>query len=565
MRRRAALILALACVAAGCGGSGTKHVLPASSVPTTRPAVPSAFTDKVTNDDLNTPTLNRSVWDFVDPNADSNVLMDGTHAVISVPAGSDTATHDPNDHGDRAPRLMQAITPGDFSFDAKFDSQVARQFQQQGVVVEQDATHYLYAKVVQNLFQTSFVVQVVSGTAISTPTNASIYNRPSMILRVAHRGTNWSVGYSYDGLYWTAASSFAADVTPQRVGIFGGNAGNTAPPFSAKVDSFLNTERSTDPPIINFWYGVNQAFGTHGQPQQWANVLGDVVDPSGTYRLTYSLNDGTDQPLSLGENAVRLAAPGDFNVEIDYLQLHYGSNTIKLTAVDNDGNVSTKSVTVNKAVDKLWPLPYTANWSVAGGNADNIAQVADGHWVVQSDGTIRNQDIGYDRLVLIGQASSWSQYTATAPVTIHSMDPDSSAVGLITGFTGATSDLNGTPNPDQPRSGHPFPAAFLFDQSGGRRAHVEIYANSSSHVEQTLIADKSGTQLELEVPYTFKASATDNGAGGSLFRFKIWKTGTAEPAAWLLEANGDLNQGSVALVAHRADVSFGTVVITHQP
>ncbi len=80
--------------------------------------------------------------------------------MINVPAG---ASHDPGSSGDGAPRLMQTIQNADLSLDAKFDSAVSAQFQEQGAIVEQDSTHYVYASIVQNSFETDFVVKTVSG------------------------------------------------------------------------------------------------------------------------------------------------------------------------------------------------------------------------------------------------------------------------------------------------------------------------------------------------------------------------------------------------------------------
>ncbi len=272
-------------------------------------------------------------------------------------------------------------------------------------------------------------------------------------------------------------------------------------------------------------------------------MLGDVSDPSGLASLTYTLNGGATNPLSLGENQVRLVAPGEFNVELDAASLQVGANTVHLKAIDIFGNQSTSDVTVTKVNGGPWALPYTADWSQAGGNPNTIAQVADGHWTVQADGTIRNSDIGYDRLVTLGQASSWTQYQGTAQVTINSMDADGAAIGIIAGFKGATSDLHGVQEPDQPRIGHPFPAAFLYDNDKGAAPKAEIYENTDAHQEQTLIKDASGLKLTLGTAYTFKWSVTDNTIGGSLYKFKIWKTGTAEPSAWLLQANGELSSG----------------------
>jgi hypothetical protein len=360
--------------------------------------------------------------------------------------------------------------------------------------------------------------------------------------------------------------------------VFGGNFGGTSSPaFATKVDYFVN---STSPPatddgvawpaapaapVINLWYGTNETFGTRGQPQQWVNVLGDVSDPSGIASLTYSLNGGVANILSLGENQVRLVAPGEFNVELDNASLAVGANTVQLTAIDNFGNATTTNVTVNKGNGGPWALPYTATWTPTGGNVNSVAQVADGHWTIQADGTIRNSDIGYDRLVAIGQASTWAQYQGTAQVKINSMDPDGAAIGVIAGFKGATSDLHGLQTIDQPRIGHPFPAAFLYDNDQGAAPKAEIYENSDAHQEQTLIKDTTGLKLTLGTTYTFRFSVTDNAMGGSLYKFKIWKTGTAEPSTWLLQANGDRSRGSIVLAAHRADVNFGTVQISPAP
>jgi regulation of enolase protein 1 (concanavalin A-like superfamily) len=546
---------------------------------TASPVVPedggAGVTTTIANDDFSAASLNTSRWSFVNPGGGSSQSMDGQHVVISVPAGS---SHDPSASGDGAPRIMQAIANANLSVDAKFDSSVSQQFLEQGVVVEQDSTHYISAAIVQNFFQTAFVVKTVSGTTITTNANVEIYNEPSIRLRVARFGNSWTFGYSYDGLRWTAAAAATKTMTVARAGVFGGNFGGaSSPAFAAVVDYFVNSTAppSTDDgvawptaptaPVINLWYGSNETFGSRGQPQQWVNVLGDVSDPSGIASLTYSLNGGVASILSLGENPVRLVAPGEFNVELDDAALTAGANTVQLKAIDVFGNASTADVTVNKVSGGPWALPYTATWTPAGGNVNAIAQVADGHWAIQADGTIRNRDIGYDRLVTIGQASTWAQYQGTAQVKINSMDADGAAVGIIAGFKGATSDLHGVQTVDQPRIGHPFPAAFLYDNDQGAAPKAEIYENTDAHQEQTLVKDASGLKLTPGTTYTFRFSVTDNATGGSLYKFKIWKTGTAEPAAWLLQANGDRSRGSIVLAAHRADVNFGTVQISSAP
>jgi hypothetical protein len=66
------------------------------------------------------------------------------------------------------------------------------------------------------------------------------------------------------------------------------------------------------------------------------------------------------------------------------------------------------------------------------------------------------------------------------------------------------------------------------------------------------------------VTYTFKFQVQPNGTGGSHYSFKVWPASGTEPSTWLLQADGELGQGSILLAAHRASVSFGAVSITGQ-
>ena len=543
--RTVALALVATGLLAGCG-LGAKHTSQNPFRSSSSVSVPARSSTRprgsvvLTSDDFNGPALATSTWTFVNPARDAKQSMDGTQAVIEVPRGTDTATHDPDANGDHAPRLMQTVPNGDFSFDTKFDSQVDEQFQEQGVVVEQDATHYLYAAIEQSFSKTSIVVSVVSDLGAQTESSTEIYNKPSIVLRVARAGDQWVVSYSYDAFHWTPADPFVDALVVKQVGVFAGNTGNKAPAFTAKIDSFLNTPASSTPPVVHVWYGANQTFGAHGRPQRWVNILGDVADPAGMSKLTYTVDDGKSQPLSMGENPFRLVEPGEFNAEIDFDSLHTGANRVALTATDAGGRRSTTVVTVNKVADRTWPVPYVAQWSPPGGDVNAVAQVADGHWVIQPGGTIHNLDFGFDRLVTIGDERAWKEYEATAQVTINAMDPDGSSVGLITGFQGATGDLHGFPTPDQPRIGHPFPAAFLYANQRGTAPRAEIYANTDTEPEQALAVDTTGFKMTPRTAYTFKISVTDVNSAGSLFRFKAWKTGAAEPSGWMLQTDGDL-------------------------
>jgi hypothetical protein len=195
-----------------------------------------------------------------------------------------------------------------------------------------------------------------------------------------------------------------------------------------------------------------------------------------------------------------------------------------------------------------------------------VAQVVDGQWAIQGN-TVRTLQTGYDRLLAIGDAPTWKDYDVTSNVTIHSMDPTGGAVGIVVGWQGHTTNQYGLNLPDQPRTGHPFPAFFNFSGLNSGRLDLNIFSNNNSAAdnERFLAVDNSGMTLMAGVTYTFKGEVTENSATSSHFKFKVWPVGTPEPAAWLLETDGAHSQGSILLGAHQADASFGTTTITALP
>ena len=52
----------------------------------------------------------------------------------------------------------------------------------------------------------------------------------------------------------------------------------------------------------------------------------------------------------------------------------------------------------------------------------DVAQVVDGDWVINPNGTVSATDIGYDRLLAIGDLS-WTDYEVEVPIKVKSIDP----------------------------------------------------------------------------------------------------------------------------------------------
>ncbi|MBP6016427.1 MAG: InlB B-repeat-containing protein [Candidatus Promineofilum sp.] len=321
-------------------------------------------------------------------------------------------------------------------------------------------------------------------------------------------------------------------------------------------------QSAADAPAINVWYGTNQTFGPNGDPQKWVNIMGNVTSAAPLTSLTYSLNGGSNKQLSIGPNSSRLVRTGDFNIELDYTDLLAGNNTVTIVATDNAGGVTPANVIVNyQARAAGWPTPQTItiDWSTAT-KVNDVAQVVDGNWMI-SGGKARPTslaDTGFDRLIAIGDIS-WRNYTVTVPVTIHSLHLNKSpGVGLIVRW-----------------QGH-FDAGNSFQPVVGWRrlgAMAWYRYEKATATEGLQLLGNGGNQIGvkgfspvLNTTYLYKVGISPNAdpTKPATYRFKVWPQGQAEPAAWDIEAAGlagEPRNGSIVLVAHNADVSFGNVTV----
>ncbi len=320
-------------------------------------------------------------------------------------------------------------------------------------------------------------------------------------------------------------------------------------------------------PTISVWHGLNQSFGQRGNPQTAINILGNVTDPNGIQSLNYTLNGGSPINLSRGPDTRRLRRTGDFNIDIYTSALNSGSNSVLITATNDSSQISTQTVTVNYTAGQIWPTTYSIDWATAG-TIQNVAQVTDGHWTLDS-GTIRlanAADLGYDRLVAIGD-KTWTDYEATVPITVINIDssgfnyPSNGAgVGLIFRWSGHTD----TPFTGifQPKTGYlPLGAMgwYSWDGSGSR---FSLVGNNLT----PLAPDNNSLTLSFGVTYYFKMRVVTLAGGGSAYKLRVWQANQPEPMTWLVEGVqslvNDPPNGSILLGAHHANAKFGNVVIT---
>jgi len=366
-----------------------------------------------------------------------------------------------------------------------------------------------------------------------------------------------------------AAAQLAADASGEKPALSSGTAVadvvyTAQAPKSGSERAALQEALQADAEEISVWYGSSQNFGHIGEPQAQINVLGTVLTPTGPISAAFTLNGGATQPLSLGPDKRRLAEEHDFNVEIPYGELVTGTNTIVVTATDHLSKTVSRTIKVDYDPGNMWPTNYVADWG--SGSVQSIAQVVDGQWS-NSGGVLRPLVLNYDRLVAIGDID-WRDYEVTVPFTIHAIDQEGfrrpsngPGVGLLLRWQGHYQQAN-----EQPTTGwQNFGAIGWFRwsriESGAIIAGEQMLAYGGRE-----IATNPAKTPSFEVPYLMKMSvqSSPNANRDSYYRFKVWRANEPEPLTWDMESFGRAGEpltGSLLLVAHHVDVSFGDVTV----
>ncbi len=514
------------------------------------PLVTNAQVTPISDDFFPETTLN-SFWRFYDPVGDSNLLLTGTNAKISVPVGVE---HDLWTDNSDAPRLLQAAPDSNFTIEVKFESTPTTQHQLQGIIVQETNDRYIRFCTYSNGTPLLFCV-VIDGTNIIQNLSVPSISILPHFIKVDRTDDTWTYSYSDDGESWDVAATFTQVFTVTEVGFYSGNAG-VNPAFTANADYFMNhadpivdnDSQPPSPPVIDVWYGNTQDFGQQGNPQTWVDILGRATDDISVSGLSYTLNGGTSIPLVIGPNGTRLIGYGDFIIEIDRSTLINGVNSVAITAMDGESTTTTETVTLNYTAVNIWPTPYTADWSSISDieDIDQVAEVVDGLWELVTGG-IRTVETGYDRLLLVGDQTWATNYEVEVPITIHSNQGDA-GIGFAFGWDGHTGSTS-------PRTGWPLQAiGWVRYQGGSPQLRILTYTTGIEATQAITITNG--------VTYRLKARSEAIGGGQSRFYVKIWEDGTAEPGTWMIQADIATRNGSVLMITHKADVTWGNMTIT---
>lgn len=339
----------------------------------------------------------------------------------------------------------------------------------------------------------------------------------------------------------------------------------------AALASDVQPNALAEPPVIEVWYGSPQNFGQIGNPQPLLDVLGTVRTSRRITSLTYTVNGGPEQPLSLGPDRRRLQQKGDFHIELEKAALNSGANQVVIKAVDSASEMSEVIVTVNNTTGQVWPANKGVNWSAAT-EIHDVAQPVDGQWQIEN-GKLRTvtSAIGYDRMVALGDMG-WTNYEVTVPFTAFSIDPEGfkfpssgPGIGLITRWPGYFQQ-----DDEQPREGWEELGAlgwhrWTLNKQGQVVAGLQMIGYSVGYggVGQQLDTNPD-IQIQFGREYTIKMSVQAAG-DTDVYRFRLWPSNQAEPTEWHMVGEvgdaGRPDSGSVVLLAHHVDVAFGNVSV----
>ncbi len=318
---------------------------------------------------------------------------------------------------------------------------------------------------------------------------------------------------------------------------------------------------------IELWYGEEQQFGQYGTPQPMINILGNVSG-KGVTSLVYSVNGGSILKTPTGGDLNRLARKGDFNIEIPVSELQNGLNHVELIARDSMGILAQRTVQVQYTRGVICKLPYTVDWNEVS-NVQNVVQVVDGKWKLENDG-IRVADPYYDRTIAIGD-TSWRNYEVSTSVTWNKL-PDLVDEEGPPFFKCAHASvvLRWRGHPDDGMKPHlkwwPLGCIFMYaNYTHWEKWKWDLWGTGNGTLEErALYRDVAPVQVVPHRKYQYRMRVESLPGSATRYCVKAWDAEQMEPKNWdvVVQKNvEDTPSGSILLVAHHADVTFGPVSI----
>jgi len=148
------------------------------------------------------------------------------------------------------------------------------------------------------------------------------------------------------------------------------------------------------------------------------------------------------------------------------------------------------------------------------------------------------------------------------PITVHAFGPRAGAPYSGAALVGIGVRWHGQDNlsGEQPNEGYWSGATYAWHRWFSNEQWQVIGNNNNPR-------DSQVQDMALGQRYILKTRVTSLPSGQSTVSSKYWPAGSPEPSGWnlsVVEDDGNVS-GSVALIAHHVDASFGTVMVTPLP
>lgn len=414
--------------------SAGKHVVTASAVDSGALVGSDTITITVNtpsgpflSDDFTYDELDTNLWTFVDPVGDSSYSINEGVLSISVPAGSD---HDIWKGGNRVARVLQRIDDLDFGLQAKFGSVPTLKFQNQGILVEQNASNFIRFDFYSNGTSTYVFSAIFVSGEPKMLINKVIGSSSAYFLRVERSADQFTLSYSLNGTSWLSAGNLSHDFEVVQVGVYAGNAsGTNSPAFTADVDYVFNLASPifpeddggpNMPPTVSIATPANGAIFTFTEAIDFQGIANDVEDGDLSDTLTWRSDlDGpisgvgglaSTSNLSVGKHVITATstASGSASITIEVKE-----NVPPIVAIVGpvDGATIDRGETVTisaTAVDSLdGDLSDSLAWSssldgamIATGGSISMTDLSTGLHVITASAVDSGELVGSDSLML---------------------------------------------------------------------------------------------------------------------------------------------------------------------
>ena len=233
--------------------------------------------------------------------------------------------------------------------------------------------------------------------------------------------------------------------------------------------------------------------------------------------------------------------------------------------MDRRGAIAETRLVLEKVESPDPGLPRFVDWS-GHERLDDIGQVLDGVWRIEGP-RLRCPVMAYDRCFAIGDRR-WRDYEVLTDFVVHAYNDEPLARALPSMGSMVAVLLRAQGNVDWhdlvPYRGY-YPYGMLVEHVYNPELPDNPVYQLIGTGDVTLATVRDMPPVNVGRPYGIRARVHTDGDGVSWYRAKFWPLDTGEPDEWMLESagnQGSLAHGSVVLIAHQADVSFGPTSIT---